>query len=166
MTFSSLVYKSQYRRVYLTWGFVLLVGFMMTAFGLFDGYLHWYVLSLVGISSQLPFTTRNKKAMWLFIIWLFVSLSGTFRNHIDFNPNLVLFEIPTFVANYAAFWLIAMSVPQIVTGYITRDRFQKILGVVWGVLGIILIPSAIDLFYLFVFVGLVSSIPYFYIATK
>lgn len=166
MTFSSVVWTMQYRRVYLVWGLVLLVGFTMTAYGLFDGYLHWYVLSLIGISSQLPFTTKNKKAMKLFLLWIVVSLAGTFRNHIDFNPSLFPATLPTFVANYAAFWLIVMSVPQIVTGYITRDNFQKVLGVVWGILGIVLIPSAIDPFLQFMFVGFITGIPYLYIATK
>src|SRR6188768_1279781 len=87
------------RRIYLTWGSVLLVGFIMTAFGLFDGWVHWYVLTVVGLLSQIiGMRLSDYRAKILLGMWALISLGGTYYSH-----QLMMggFEFPSFFTSFA-----------------------------------------------------------------
>lgn len=159
------------RRIYLVWGVVLLIGFILTAYGFQDGWLHWYPLSVIGILSQIiKQRLTDNRAKLLLGMWAIISFGGTYYSH-----QLMMggFEFPKAFNSFAMFWLSLMSIPQIITGVIMKSLLQKVLGGVWAVLGfgwiilsIIGSNPLIDEMYLAILAGLISGLPYLYIAFK
>ncbi len=157
-------WKQPLRRIYLVWGSVLLVGFTMTAFGFFDGWVHWYFLTVIGLLSQIiGMRLSDYRAKILLGMWGIISLGGTYYSH-----QLMMggFEFPSFFTSFAIFWLGILALPQIITGFILKNRFQKILGAVWLVLALVLQPGIISEMNLALVTAAVTGIPYLYIALR
>lgn len=154
------------RRIYLVWGLVLITGFILSGYGYFDGYLHWYVLSLIGLASQIVRMRLNTwKPKFFLIMWAVVALGGTFENHAIMS-GLIDPPFGELSYHFQFFWLIIMSVPQFITGYLLKNKFQMGLGVVWLILGVLLLSNTQDDLFSFIFVALVTGLPYLYIAFK
>src|SRR5688500_6719784 len=129
------------RRIYLVWGLVLIIGFILSGLGFWGGYLHWYVLSLIGISSQvLKMRLTHWKARFFLVMWAVVSLAGTLENQAVLSGWI---EAPLGEINwhFQFLWLIVLSIPQFITGLILKSKFQMGLGVVWMVLGLSLLTN-------------------------
>lgn len=153
------------RRIYFVWGSVLLVGFILTAIGFQDGWLHWYPLSVIGLLSQIvKMRLKDIRAKALLILWAIVSLGGTYYSH-----QLMMggFEFPTYFTSFAIFWLWIMSIPQAITGVILKSKFQIGLGVFWFLLSIILKNFlTLDETTMALLTAAVTGLPYLYIAFK
>lgn len=161
----SKVWSEDYNRIYLVWGVVLLIGFILTATGFQDGWLHWYPLSIIGLSSQIiKMSLKSIQAKILLILWAVVALGGTYYSH-----QLMMggFEFPLYFTSFAIFWLWIMGVAQLVTGLILKDKLQILLGILWVILSITFKNFiTIDESTMAFITALVTSIPYFYIAFK
>ena len=153
------------RRIYLVWGIVLLIGFTLTAYGFQDGWLHWYPLALIGILSQIiKQRLTDNRAKLLLIMWAILSLGGTYYSH-----QLMMggFEFPQFFTSFAIFWLWIMSVPQIITGFILKSKFQIGLGIFWLILSIIMKNFlTLDETTMSLTTAAITGLPYLYIAFK
>ena len=153
------------RRIYLVWGFVLLIGFYLTAIGFQDGWLHWYPLAVIGLLSQIiKMRLTDYRAKILLGMWAVLSIGGTYYSH-----QLMMggFEFPTYFTSFAIFWLFIMGIPQAITGFIMKSKFQIGLGVFWILLSIAF-KNFIDwdetmMAYA---TALVTGLPYLYIAFK
>ncbi len=153
------------RRIYLVWGCVLLVGFIMTALGFFDGWVHWYPLATIGILSQIiKMRLSDYRAKILLGMWALVSIGGTFYSH-----QLMMggFEFPTYFTSFAIFWLWILAIPQVITGFLLKSKFQIGLGIFWFLLSIALKNFIIlDESTMAFIAAAVTGLPYLYIAFK
>jgi hypothetical protein len=158
------VWVNPLRRIYLIWGIVLLVGFIISGLGYFEGFLHWYVLSLVGIGGQLY---KQRLTAWqakLFLgMWAIIALIGTYISHQVILGNLLL---PDFLLDFSAFWLYVLSIPQLITAFILQKKFQIGLGISWLIGGILCTLQVISPAYSLFFVALITGVPYLLIAFK
>jgi hypothetical protein len=158
------VWVNPLRRIYLIWGIVLLIGFIISGFGLFSGYIHWYVLSLIGISGQLYKQRLTAwQAKFFIILWIVIALLGTYISDSYLNSRIIL---PTALADFSAFWLYILSIPQLITAIILKNKFQMILAVVWFIAGILCATQIISYNYSLFFVGFITGLPYLLIAFK
>jgi hypothetical protein len=153
------------RRIYLIWGIVLLIGFTLTAIGFQDGWVHWYPLAMLGIFSQIyKQRLTDNRAKLLLVMWALLSLGGTFYSH-----QLMVggFEFPTYFTSFAILWLWIMSIPQIITGFIMKSKFQIGLGVFWIALSIVFKNFLqLDEMTMALITAAVTGLPYLYIALK
>lgn len=162
----SQVLSAPYRRIYLIWGIVLIVGFIMSGIGLFDGYLHWYLLSLIGIGSQvIKMNLASWQAKALLALWFVIAFGGTLKNQLDFSG---FSNYPSFFPTHVGvFWLMIIGLGQIVTGIILKKKYQTILGVVWVTISILMYNStSFDPALVFYFIAFLTGIPYLWIAFK
>ena len=154
------------RRIYLVWGSVLLVGFLLTGYGFQDGWVHWYPLSIIGLLSQIiKMRLSDYRAKILLVMWALLSLGGTLYSHqlmvgtIDF-PNV-------YFTSFAIFWLYIMGIPQIVTGFFLKSKFQMGLGVFWIALSIVFKNVlSLDESTMSYLTAAATGLPYLYISFK
>lgn len=156
------VWKHSYRRIFLMWALVLFVGFLGSGIDPYFGYLHWFPLIIVGLFFQIyKQPVHLPKPRLLLIMWAFVSFAGTLYNALVYYS---LVSYPTLIPNWAMFWLALLSFPQIITGFIFKSVFQKVIGVLWLIIAVALWQNTFDQFTSFLIVALLTSIPYFFIA--
>jgi hypothetical protein len=159
-----LAYLDPYRRIYLIWGVILLIGFGISQLGLFDGYIHWYLLTLFGLFFQFyRQSLRLPRAKELIIFWALVSFLGTLYIGLCLRGIL---PYPTFIHSWGYFFLLLMSPIQILTGVWSHDRFATIIGVIWAIVAILLWPNTILPEYSLILTGLLTGLPYIYIAIR
>jgi hypothetical protein len=97
-------------------------------------------------------------------MWALLALGGTY-----YSMALMLgtFEFPIYFTSFAIFWLWILSIPQMITGFIMKSKFQIGLGVFWIILSIIL-KNFINLEeqQMALITACVTGLPYLYIAFR
>ncbi len=157
-------YKVPLRRIYLIWGIVLLIGFILSGYGILGGYGHWYILSLIGVASQIVgMRLSSWQSKVLLIMWALVSFIGTFRTQQIFAGWI---DYPGYLGHIGMFWLAIISMPQVITGYLLKKKLQMALGGIWLIIAILLWNTTMDPLLSFYFLAFVTGLPYLYIAFK
>jgi hypothetical protein len=160
--------RNPFKRIYLIWGVVVILGFILSGMGFFEGYGHWYVLTLIGLSSQIiGMRLERWQAKVLLALWAIISLGGTLKNHLDMIGLETV--LTPFIIHIGIFWLLIIGIGQVITGFVLKRKYQTLLGIVWTLVSLILwnpYNYGLDAALVFYGVGFIIGLPYLYIALK
>lgn len=156
----SIVWKSPYRRIYLIWAIIMLLGFTLP----FQDY-QWWVLTPIGIIAMF-YNVPQQLPQVKWIIWLWVAIAGlgTIFSALEYRALIPSFIV---VFHYGSYWMMYLGIGQLISGLIMKNWFHSILGIAWLVFAVVFwAPLWMDSYTLFYVIAAVTSLPYFYIAFK
>lgn len=153
------VWRSPYRRIFLVWGVIMIVGFLLR----YED-LQWFPLSVVGIFTMFyNVPLRAPVVKWIVWMWAAIAGLGTIFSAVEYR-SLIPSVIPIY--HYGMAWLVFLGVGQIAMGFMMKSRFQQILGVVWVAVGLAFWNTSMDIFLSFYLIAALTGLPYIYIAFK
>lgn len=158
------IIHAPFRRIFATWGVIMLVGFILSGLGYFQGYLHWYPLIIVGLIVQaLPPALTMARPLFLFVFWLCLVGGALIYTQQVFTGGL---PYPNGIPRVEMAWLFLLAIGQMVTGIVCRQNIEVVIGVIWAIIAVIFWSTTSDIQTAFIAIALLTSLPYFFLALK
>jgi hypothetical protein len=152
-----------FRRIYLVWGIVLIIGFLLSGYGVGEGYWYWFPLVLIGLVGQGYRALQGWQTKLLFAAWAGLAWVGTYATMLEFKGVI---PFSTIFPHIGMAWLLSLGVMQVVTGLAVRQRIEWLLGVTWIIIALALRTTDMLPLPSFALIAAVTGIPYLYFAFK
>ncbi len=152
-----------FRRVYLAWGLILIIGFLLSGYGVGNGYFYWFPLILIGLCVQAQAGLTGWQAKFLLLMWAGLTWLGTYYTLLVFTGALRPDDL---FPHIGMAWLLTLGLGQIVTGYLAKQKIEWIVGLVWVIIAIILRDTSMDILASFILIAALTGLPYIYFAVK
>ncbi len=146
------------RRFLSIWGFIILIGFIITQFVVYDGWyifipIIWVVLILIGfgfMSVKTSSGSNNKEGLlWMLFVGIgFIMTTSIVTGFLSIDQWYL-----------GSIWLILLGLGALTEGFSVKKNPEMILGIAWFIGGVILFGITEIIDFEFLYLAMVFGIP-------